>query len=128
MRILKPSVGRLPPRLGFGERDRVESERHRLAERDRSVEWRRWYKTARWQKLRLRVLVRDLFTCQATGVPLVGKYPAPNSAVVDHKVPHRGDPALFWDEDNLHAVSKGYHDSIKQSQESGEPRMAGGVG
>jgi hypothetical protein len=52
-------------------------------------------------------------------VLLVGKFPAPHSPVVDHVIPHRGDPRLFWDEANLQAVSKVYHDSVKQAQERG---------
>jgi 5-methylcytosine-specific restriction endonuclease McrA len=50
-------------------------------------------------------------------VLLVGRHPAPNSPVIDHIIPHRGDERLFWDESNLHAVSKAYHDSTKQSEE-----------
>lgn len=86
-------------------------------ERDASVPWRSWYKTARWQKLRLRILQRELYTCRLTRVLLIGKFPAPNSPVVDHIIPHRGDEALFWDEDNLQVVSKEYHDSVKQKEE-----------
>lgn len=48
---------------------------------------------------------------------LSGKYPADNAPTVDHKRPHRGDLALFWDESNLQAVAKGWHDKIKQSLE-----------
>ena len=62
--------------------------------------------------------MRDGYTCQATGVLLLAAYPAPTSPVVDHKRPHRGDPDLFWDEDNLQAVSKEYHDRVKQSIEA----------
>jgi 5-methylcytosine-specific restriction endonuclease McrA len=82
--------------------------------------WRAWCKTARWQKLRAKVLKRDLYTCQRTGVLLTGKYPAPNSPVVDHKKAHRGDEALFWDETNMHAVSKAYHDKVKQAEEQSQ--------
>lgn len=73
--------------------------------------------TARWQKLRLKILDRDGWTCQRTGVMLVGGRNAPNSAVVDHIKPHRGDLDLFWDPDNLQAVSKEYHDKTKQGLE-----------
>ncbi|MBR9764798.1 MAG: HNH endonuclease [Rhodobacteraceae bacterium] len=73
--------------------------------------------TARWQQLRLKVLLRDRYVCQQTGVLLIGKNHAPDSPVVDHKVPHRGDPDLFWDEGNLQSVSKAWHDSVKQSVE-----------
>ena len=89
----------------------------RFKRRDQTQPYRAWYKTAEWRKLREKVLKRDLYTCQQTGVLLIGKYPTPNSAVVDHIKPHRGDPALFWDENNLQAMSKGYHDRLKQSEE-----------
>lgn len=78
---------------------------------------RDWLNTARWQKLRLKILVRDEYTCQQTGVLLIGKHPAADSPVVDHIRPHRGDPDLFWDETNLQSVSKEWHDRVKQSRE-----------
>ena len=93
----------------------IEADRHKI--RDETQPWRKWYKTARWQRLRLKILARDKFKCQQTGVLLVGKYPSDDSPVVDHIIPHRGDPDLFWDEGNLQAVSKGYHDGTKQSIE-----------
>jgi hypothetical protein len=112
LKTLKPLVSKLPPRIG-----RPQAEKIRLREREQTVDWRKWYSTERWQRLRQQVLVRDLYTCQQTGVLLAGKHPAPNSPVVDHVKPHRGDPDLFWSIDNLQAVSKAYHDSIKQAIE-----------
>lgn len=77
--------------------------------------WRRWYKTARWQALRWRVLVRDLFTCQCG----CGLIEADTSLLVaDHKVPHRGDARLFWDEGNLQTLRKACHDGWKQRLEA----------
>lgn len=110
---VKPRIGGLGHRLGASAAD----ERERTQQRDTSNAWRAWYKTARWRKLRAKVLERDLFTCQRTGALLTGRYPSPHSAVVDHVKPHRGDPELFWDEENLQAVSKAYHDSVKQAEE-----------
>jgi 5-methylcytosine-specific restriction endonuclease McrA len=78
---------------------------------------RGWYHSARWQSLRQQVLERDLYTCQHTGVILSGKAPAPNSAVVHHKVPHKGDPELFWNPANLESVAKSWHDSEAQREE-----------
>lgn len=78
---------------------------------------RGWYKSARWQTLRLEVMVRDLYICQRTGIMLIGKAPAPDSPVVHHKVPHRGDERLFWDIENLELVSKVWHDSEAQRLE-----------
>lgn len=94
-----------------------QSEADRSRSRDREQSWRAWYKTSRWQKLRLVALKRDGYVCRQTGTLLIGVYPAENSPVVDHRVPHHGDPVLFWDLDNLQSVSKGYHDSTKQSLE-----------
>jgi 5-methylcytosine-specific restriction protein A len=85
--------------------------------RDVELPWRKWYKTARWQRLRLDVFARDGFMCQRTGVFLNGVHPAPNSPVANHKIPHRGDWDLFWDIDNLETVSKAVHDSEIQKQE-----------
>lgn len=113
LRSLPPMLSRTPQPLARAPE--TEPERHRR--RDEEQPWRAWYRTAPWQKLRLYVLERDLYTCQATGVLLTGRHPAPNSPVVDHKRPHRGDPALFWDPANLQAVSKEYHDGEKQRQE-----------
>ena len=76
-----------------------------------------WYKSARWKELRSKILKRDGWTCRKTGELLIGKYPAGNSPVVDHIRPHKWDPDLFWDEANLQAVSKEWHDSVKQSLE-----------
>ena len=90
-----------------------------------SQPWRRWYKTARWRKLRESILLRDMFTCQRTGVTLIGKHPEPNSAVVDHIKPHRGDEALFWDEANLMSVSKQWHDGAKQAEEQASLQQRG---
>ncbi|GAA6190880.1 HNH endonuclease [Phaeobacter sp. NW0010-22] len=106
-------LGREPSRFGGAPRD----ERERSQQRDATQPWRAWYKTARWRALRLEILNRDGWLCQKTGVALVGKYPAPNSPVVNHKQAHRGDEVLFWDPDNLEAMSKEYHDSVQQSLE-----------
>lgn len=110
---LPPRLSAAPPRLGRAPGD----EAARLRERDQKVAWRSWYKTERWRKLRQQVLERDLYTCKQTGVLCTGRYPAGNSAVVDHKIQHCGDEKLFWDIDNLQTVSKAYHDSEKQKQE-----------
>nr|WP_210338846.1 HNH endonuclease [Devosia sp. WQ 349K1] len=107
---MKPRLSALPPKLKT-----TREIRDKRYSADATV--RSWYHSARWQKLRDAVLVRDLYTCQQTGVLLIGAHPAPNSPVVDHVVPHRGDERLFWDVDNLQAVSKAYHDSDKRKME-----------
>ncbi|WP_136057728.1 HNH endonuclease [Candidatus Halocynthiibacter alkanivorans] len=85
--------------------------------RYRPEPWRKLYASARWKALRQEILLRDGWICQQTGVALIGRSPAANSPVIDHKIPHRGDLDLFWDIDNLQAVAKHWHDSEKQRQE-----------
>ena len=59
------------------------------------------------------VLLRDRFTCQKCS-----HLEADTSQLVaDHKQPHRGDEALFWDVLNLWTLCKPCHDSWKQRQE-----------
>jgi 5-methylcytosine-specific restriction endonuclease McrA len=78
--------------------------------------WRQWYKTARWQALRWQVLLRDLFTCQMCG-RLEGDT---SKLVADHRKPHRGIEALFWDIANLWTLCAPCHSSTKQREEHGE--------
>ncbi|MBV7408193.1 HNH endonuclease [Maritimibacter sp. DP1N21-5] len=116
-------MGRLtapPSRVAkLGTRIAVDHGASRDAVRRKVTPWRAWYSTPRWFRLRQAVFVRDGGVCQKTGVLLVGGKNAPDSPVVDHIVPHRGDPDLFWNIDNLQLVSKAWHDSEKQSQERG---------
>ncbi|MFG1256325.1 HNH endonuclease signature motif containing protein [Xanthobacter flavus] len=65
--------------------------------------------------MRERVFTRDLFGCQ---MPACGKVISNRRQLVcDHVRPHRGDPALFWDEGNLQTLCKPCHDGAKQSAE-----------
>lgn len=83
---------------------------------DRGEPWRAWYRTARWRRLRLKVFARDLFTCQCGCGRLEGNT---SLLVCDHKEPHRGSEALFWNEANLQTLLKSCHDGAKQKQEQG---------
>jgi 5-methylcytosine-specific restriction endonuclease McrA len=114
---LTPRLKPLGPRVAAPSRQDAEAERFK--ERDRNVGWRKWCKTARWQKLRWSVLARDLFTCQMPGC---GHIEADTSQLVaDHKHPHRGDEALFWDAANLQCLCKPCHDTLKQKEEWARP-------
>lgn len=114
LKTIKPQISTIKPSV---QTPRLMAEKQRLQERETSVEWRKWYKLKRWEDLRQQVLIRDSYRCCKTGVLLSGKHPAPNSPVVDHIKPHRGNAELFWDMDNLQSVSKEYHDSVKQALE-----------
>lgn len=99
---LAPTIGRLPGRESY-DRER------------RTISWRKWYKTARWQKLRIVIFIRDRFTCQMPGC---GRLEGNTSQLVcDHRRPHRGDEQLFWAETNLQTLCKPCHDGAKQREE-----------
>ncbi|MGJ5036581.1 HNH endonuclease [Bradyrhizobium sp. HKCCYLRH3059] len=76
--------------------------------------WKSWYKTARWQRLRLQTFLRDHYTCQCGCGRIKGNT---SLLVCDHKIPHRGDERLFWDETNLQTLLKPCHDKRKQQAE-----------
>ena len=110
-------AGRALPSRISGPKSRLVSKRREVSGEDVHRRSTNWYNTSMWKRLRRIVLIRDDYVCQMTGVALVGKFPAPNSPVVDHKSPHRGDLELFFDVNNLHAVSKEWHDKVQQGQE-----------
>lgn len=116
LKTLPNRLASLPPALGYLDTG------SRSADANRSTfsPWRKWYSTARWQKLRMKVLERDLFTCQR---PECGRVePDTSQLVADHRTPHRGDESLFWDEDNLQALCKPCHDKDKQREERAAQR------
>lgn len=107
LKMLGSPLKRLPPAVRFLERPTA-AEASRA--RDARHAWRAWYKTARWQRLRWSILVRDLFTCRMCR-RVEGDT---KQLVADHVTPHRGDEALFWSPDNLQCLCKACHDSAKQ--------------
>lgn len=41
------------------------------------------------------------------------------ATVVDHIIPHRGDPTLFWDQSNWQGLCKTHHDRKTATQDGG---------
>jgi predicted kinase len=76
------------------------------------------YRGKRWQALRILIINRDKYTCQRCKVFVTKGKRSPRSAVVHHKIPHKGDDALFWDQGNLELVCKACHDGPIQSAEA----------
>lgn len=72
----------------------------------------RMYDTARWRLMR-RSFLNQHPLC--TLCAQMGRDTAANT--VDHIKPHKGDPVLFWDWDNLQSLCAPCHDSIKRQQE-----------
>ena len=81
-------------------------------DKDRGSSYTRGY-DRRWSKARIRFLSENplCVMCMERGFE--------NAAtVVDHKKAHKGDPELFWDEDNWQSLCKPDHDR-KTAKENG---------
>jgi 5-methylcytosine-specific restriction enzyme A len=77
----------------------------RELDRQRPSAARRGY-GPRWRRARAAYLVRHPLC-----VPCQAKGRIEPSTTVDHIIPHRGDPVLFWDEGNWAAMCKPCHDA-----------------
>jgi 5-methylcytosine-specific restriction protein A len=73
--------------------------------------YKRWYKTARWQRLRAAQLYADPL-CSMCKPRIVA------ATVCDHVEPHRGDETKFWN-GPFQSLCKRHHDSDKQRIEKG---------
>ena len=106
---LKPRLTVAPSKLKADAGDEAARTRFRL----KLNPYRKWYNTARWQKLRWQVLVDAMFTCA-----MCGKMEAQSrNLVADHITPHRGNEALFWDRSQIQCLCKSCHDGRKQAME-----------
>lgn len=109
LKTLTPRLTTIRPYRITQPQGRKEYDQHRNQQ-----EWRRWYKTDRWRKLRWSILVRDLFTCQ-----MCGRVEGNTSKLVaDHKIKHGGDPIRFWDETGLQCLCATCHSGTKQRQDN----------
>jgi len=63
---------------------------------------RRWYRTPRWKALRALVLREAGYTCAGCGKVAL-------ALEVDHITKHEGNPALFWNPQNLQALCSRCH-------------------
>lgn len=116
LKSLPPMLRREKPRLVVQDRDQ-----RRYVEQP----WRKWYQTKEWQELRLAAFYRDGYICQRSGVMCVpgGTGQEDNAPVANHRIPHKGDRALFYNLDNLECVSKKVHDEIVQREEKQAARI-----
>lgn len=75
------------------------------------------YNSYRWKKERAAFLVVNPLCekCDQSGRVTA-------ATIVDHRIPHRGDPILFWDRRNWAPICAHHHSSDKQREErSGGP-------
>lgn len=79
------------------------------------------YNNAEWRAFRLRILDRDLWTCQMCGVLLREGKRDKRSAVVDHLIPVVLREDLFLEPRNVRACCKRCHDTVCSSIERRYP-------
>lgn len=106
---IKPLIATIKPRMGYTAGNERERDQHRY----KTQPWRKWYNSAAWRSLRWEVLTRDHFTCQMCDLI----EPNTSKLVGDHKTPHKGDKALFFDMSNVWTLCKDCHDGVKQREE-----------
>lgn len=81
--------------------------------------YRKLYSSARWRKLREWVLNAEPLCRYCMESETIEP-----ATVVDHVRPHKGDPLLFWDPNNLQPLCAACHDGRKQSEERGTAYIA----
>jgi 5-methylcytosine-specific restriction protein A len=96
----------------IGHRKRVRS----VERKEKEKEYDRWrfyeknhrlYRKRAWQRLRRQQLLREP-ACIRCGA---------FATVVHHKIPHKGNPNLFFASTNLASICKRCHDSIENEEE-----------
>jgi 5-methylcytosine-specific restriction endonuclease McrA len=73
--------------------------------------------TWKWEKARKRFLQAHPLCCYCERE---GRVTA--ATVVDHKIPHRGDMKIFWDESGWQALCVAHHSGAKQREENRDGR------
>ena len=110
MPVRAPRLCACGQRVPFGARcaceQKRDAERKARFDKKRPNSSQRGYDGA-WEKARKAYLDRHPYCvrCQAL------------ASVVDHRTPHRGDRALFWDKSNWQRLCRPCHSSKKQRQE-----------
>lgn len=109
LKCMPPLLSAPPPLLASAPVDTATRER----ERNAFNPLRALYNTTRWKRLRMATFVRDNFTCQMCG-RLEGDT---SKLVADHKRPHRGNLALFWEGELETLCASPCHSKHKQRLE-----------
>jgi 5-methylcytosine-specific restriction enzyme A len=109
IRFVRPQLGTVRSQLAMSTGAKTARDMDRR--RDRDDPCRAFYKTARWQRLRLEIFLRDRYTCQR---PKCGRLESDTSQLVcDHIEPHNGDTEKFW-AGPFQTLCKRCHDRDKQ--------------
>lgn len=66
-----------------------------------------------WRKARAEFLEANPLCVMCEGLGVIEP-----ARIVDHKIPHRGDQAVFWDRSNWQGLCTNHHSSDKQRDEN----------
>ena len=88
----------------------------------KALAYRRWYAKAAWRKLRAEQLQKQPWCRLCAEMDRWTR-----ATVVDHRKPHRGDEALFFDPGNLDSLCRLHHNCTKQRLERGRRQVRVGV-
>lgn len=89
------------------------------ARRQARYEWRKWYGTQRWKRLRKAQLAAHPLCCMCEEEGRVEV-----ATVADHVAPHHGDYELFWGGE-LQSLCAHHHNRVKQSEEARGAKIFG---
>ena len=102
LKVLKPRLKPLGQKLKSSRE--VRDTRYSTDAKLRSM-----YKVKRWADVRADILVRDLYRCQMCGTILTQGRDDDRAALVDHIIPAKLCPELFYEPTNLQACCRLCH-------------------
>lgn len=88
-------------------------EQIKAAQQRRDNKWLYLYHDPRWEPMRDAQLAKDPLCTECRK-----EYLLTPATVADHRRPHKGDPELFFDADNLQSMCE-HHHSMKTAREEG---------
>jgi 5-methylcytosine-specific restriction protein A len=107
---------------GFCEAHRAEV--RRISDQHRGTASARGY-GRKWQAARAQFLAaHPLCQCEECDE---GRVRLRVAQVVDHKIPHKGDPKLMWDRKNWQSMAKECHDRKTAREDGGFGRLPRGA-
>ena len=109
MALMRNRVHRQPFQ-GHSQRWHKEQRARQSDSRDPLI--KQLYDCAAWKALRAQVLDEAQHRCEVPGC-------AATARIVDHRIPHRGEPDLFFDRANLQAMCKVCHDTKTAKHDGG---------
>lgn len=116
--LVRDGSGRCPKHLE--QKQQIDKKHQQQYDKQRGTSSQRGYGD-RWKKARATYLRSHplCVTCKAAGL-------LEPATVVDHKIPHKGDQELFWNQENWQVLCKPCHDRKTAAEDGGWRNQRGG--